>query len=107
NGVATRLTTICCSALALITALTGISSAQARRVEQTYAADDRTPLPLFPLQTLWTLALNSSLTATPGYDATRAYFPLEGDQLAAYNLATGEGLLITTIHTTHEHTAHH
>ena len=66
SGVATRLTTICCSALALITALTGLSSAQTRRVKQTYAADDRTPLPLFPLQTLWTLALNNSLTATPG-----------------------------------------
>jgi len=100
--VATRLTTICCSALALITVLTGISSAQARRVKQTYAADDRTPLPLFPLQTLWTLALNSSLTATPAYDATRAYFPLEGDQLAAYNLATGARLWLTTIHTTFE-----
>ena len=55
SGVAIRLTTICCSALALITALTGVGSAQTRRVKQTYAADDRTPLPLFPLQTLWTL----------------------------------------------------
>ena len=102
NGVASRLTTICCSALALITALTGVSSAQARRVKQTYAADDRTPLPLFPLQTLWTLALNSSLTATPGFDATRAYFPLEGDRLAAYELATGTRLWLTKIHTTFE-----
>ena len=71
-------------------------------MKQTYAANDRTPLPLFPLQTVWTLALNSSLTATPAYDATRAYFPLEGDQLAAYNLATGARLWLTTIHTTFE-----
>ena len=71
-------------------------------MKQTHAANDRTPLPLFPLQTVWTLALNSSLTATPAYDATRAYFPLEGDQLAAYNLATGARLWLTTIHTTFE-----
>lgn len=102
SGVATRLTTICCSALALITALTGVSSAQTTRVKQTYAADDHTPLTLFPLQPIWTLALNNSLTATPAFDATRAYFPLEGDQLAAYDLTTGTRLWLSAIHTTFE-----
>jgi outer membrane protein assembly factor BamB len=100
--VATGLTTICCSALALITALPSVSSAQTRRVKQTYAANDRTPLSLFPLQTLWTLPLNNGLTAAPAYDATRAYFPLEGNQLAAYNLATGARLWIAPVRTTFE-----
>ena len=77
----------------------GSSTAQTRRVKQTYAADDHTPLALFPLQALWTLALNNSLTAPPAYDATRAYFPLDGDQLAAYNLTTGERLWIASVHT--------
>jgi outer membrane protein assembly factor BamB len=70
-----------------------------RRVKQTHAADDRTPLSLFPLKTLWTLGLNNSLTAPPAFDATRGFFPLEGDQLAAYNLATGARLWVASIRT--------
>jgi outer membrane protein assembly factor BamB len=105
--VATRLTTICCSALALIAASVLAEAAQStppsrRRVKQTYAADDRTPLALFPLRTLWTLGLNNSLTAPPAFDATRGFFPLEGDQLAAYNLATGARLWIASIRTNTE-----
>jgi outer membrane protein assembly factor BamB len=102
SGVAIRLTTICCSALALITLLPCVSSAQARRVKQTYAADDHTPVALFPLQAIWTLPLNNSITATPAYDATRGYFPLEGDQLAAYDLTTGARLWLVAVNTTFE-----
>jgi outer membrane protein assembly factor BamB len=100
--VATRLTTICCSALALITVSVVVATAQTRRVKQTHASDDQRPLSLFPLRTIWTLSLNNSLTATPAYDATRAYFPLEGDQLAAYALLTGTRLWIAPVHTTFE-----
>ncbi len=70
-----------------------------RRVKQTHAAADRTPLALFPLRTVWTLGLNNSLTAPPAFDATRGFFPLEGDQLAAYSLATGARLWVAAIRT--------
>src|SRR5260221_2922965 len=104
SGVATRLTTICCSALALTAATTLVETAQStlsapRRVKQTYAANDRTPLALFPLQMLWTLALNNSLTAPPAFDASRGFFPIEGDQLAAYSLATGARLWLASLRT--------
>ena len=89
-----RRTTICCSALALIAGLSPFLTAQttpspSRRVKQTSAADDRSPQSLFPLKPLWTLALNNGLTAPPAFDATRGFFPLDGDQIAAYNLVTG------------------
>jgi outer membrane protein assembly factor BamB len=100
--VATRLTTICCSALALSMLLPCRSLAQGRPVKQTHAADDRTPLAFFPIETMWTLALNNSLTATPAYDSFRAFFPLEGDRLAAYELATGNRLWLIDLHTTFE-----
>ena len=107
SGVATRLTTICCSAVALITVSTLVAAAQStpsapRRVKQTYAADDPTPLPLFPLQMLWTLPLNNSLTAAPAFDDTRGFFPLEGDQIAAYNLVNGARLWVARIRATSE-----
>jgi outer membrane protein assembly factor BamB len=68
-------------------------------VKQTYAADDPTPLALFPLQTLWTVGLNNSLTAPPTFDATRGFFPLEGDQIAAHNLSDGTRLWVARIRT--------
>jgi outer membrane protein assembly factor BamB len=97
SGVAMRRTTICCSALALIAASSLFGTAQTtpsapRRVKQTYAADDRTPLSLFPLKPLWTLALNNAITAPPAFDATRGFFPLEGNQIAAYDLVSGTRL---------------
>jgi eukaryotic-like serine/threonine-protein kinase len=54
------------------------------------AKGNRAPWPLAPVQTIWTLSLNNQLTALPAYDATQVYFPIEGDRLAAYTLATGE-----------------
>ena len=52
------------------------------------------PLPLFPMQPLWTLALNNPLTAPPAYDATRGYFAIDGGRLVAYDLVTGTQLWI-------------
>jgi outer membrane protein assembly factor BamB len=45
---------------------------------------------LFPVRTLWTLALNNQLTFPPAYDATRAFFAIAGDRIVAYELKAGE-----------------
>lgn len=42
-----------------------------------------------PTRAVWTLVLNSQLVVPPGYDATQAYFALEGDRVAAYSLREG------------------
>ena len=54
---------------------------------------------LFPLRTVWTLALTTSLVATPAFNGSRAYFPIEGDRLAAYDLDTGEELWMMPVRT--------
>ena len=105
NGVEMPRTTICCSALALaLTASLVVSSPnlvlgapQARSVRQTHAADDKTPLSMFPLTTSWTLPLNNALTCRPAYDEARGFFPIEGDRLVAYELAEGRQLWIASI----------
>ncbi len=38
---------------------------------------------------MWTLALNNLLTTLPAYDGPLAYFPIEGDRIAAYDLVSG------------------
>jgi outer membrane protein assembly factor BamB len=65
-----------------------------------------------PLDARWAVTFESAPAAAPGYDATSAYIPLKGGQLAAVNLdrgtirwtldaataftpATGEGLVFT------------
>jgi outer membrane protein assembly factor BamB len=73
-------TTICCSALALATA-----SLHLRAVESN-------AIPIFPAREQWTLALNNALTAQPGYNGSRGYFPIEGQRLVAYDLAAGNQL---------------
>ena len=92
--MAIRRTTICCSAVALTALLTASARAQTpapstRPVKQTRAADDKTPLALFPVANVWTLPLNSALTAPPAFRDAFAVFALEGEQLAAYDLAAG------------------
>ena len=72
----------------------------ARAVRQTRAADDKTPLALFPVLPLWTLPLNNALTAPPAFRESVAVFALEGDQLAAYDLSAGSRLWLTSIATT-------
>ena len=50
---------------------------------------DPAPLSLFPVRTLWTLALNNSLTVLPVYSGSHAYFSIDGDRLVAYDLTRG------------------
>jgi outer membrane protein assembly factor BamB len=102
--VAVRRTTICCSAVALVAAWCIHIDAQtaapaSRQVKQTRSADDKTPLQLFPVAPLWTLALNNGLTAAPAFDDTRGFFPLEGGQLAAYDLVGRRLLWIAPVQT--------
>ena len=56
------------------------------------------PPPLTPVENLWALALNNLLTTAPAYDGTAAFFPIEGDRLAAYDLATGRQTWMVTAH---------
>jgi outer membrane protein assembly factor BamB len=53
---------------------------------------DRSVPSLMPVDTLWGLALNNALTRGPAFDGTRAFFPIEGDRLAAYDLISGQQL---------------
>ena len=78
------------------------ATAPARAARQTRSADDKTPLSLFPLAPVWTLELNNALTAPPAYRDAYAVFALEGDQLAAYNLASGSRLWLAPVATTVE-----
>jgi outer membrane protein assembly factor BamB len=55
------------------------------------------PASLFPAETRWTLALNSALAAPPRFDGTLAYFPLQGDRLAAYDLTRGTLLWLAPV----------
>jgi len=48
-----------------------------------------TPLSLFPVRTVWTLALNNPLTVPPAYFGSHAYFAIGGGRLVAYDLARG------------------
>jgi outer membrane protein assembly factor BamB len=107
SGVAFGRTTICCSAVAVAAAFCVHVDAQtattaSRQVRQTRSADDKTPLQLFPVASLWTLALNNALTAAPAFDETRGFFPLEGDQLAAYDLVGRRLLWMAPVRTTVE-----
>lgn len=85
------------SALALLAscALGIAASAQAVRPfpqpHQTRSKTDQKPLSLFPIHKLWTIDLNSDLrtTSAPVFDGTRAFLPIDGDRLVAYDLATG------------------
>ena len=107
NGVARRQTTICCSAVALITLSATCVRAQtaatpSRVFKQTRSADDKTPLSLFPVAPIWTIPLNNALTAAPAFGDRYAVFALEGEQLAAYDLETGSRIWLTNIATTVE-----
>jgi outer membrane protein assembly factor BamB len=43
-----------------------------------------------PVQAVWTLTLKSGLTAPPSFSGSQAFLPLEGGQLAAYDLERGD-----------------
>ncbi|HEV3140313.1 MAG TPA: PQQ-binding-like beta-propeller repeat protein [Vicinamibacterales bacterium] len=75
-------TTRCCSAVALTLAI-------AANAEFAAAPSPPKALPFFPTRAVWSLTLNNPLTQSPAYDATRAFFPIAGDRLVAYDLKTG------------------
>jgi len=89
------LTTRCSSAFALIASCWVVLCAQST-VPAPFPTPgagptkvDRRPPSLFPVEQLWTLALNNQLIAPTAYDDTRAYFSIEGDRLVAYELKSG------------------
>jgi outer membrane protein assembly factor BamB len=90
-------TTICCSAVAL-SVLCGTSAVAQRPAPRPHpqatpaTRRNSPPPPIVPTRAVWTLALNSQLIVPPGYDATHAYFALEGDRVAAYSLPEGKRL---------------
>jgi outer membrane protein assembly factor BamB len=104
SGVDHRRTTRCCSAVALTLSLSASVWAQPPTPRPypapkrpTVKADSK-PFPLTPAETVWGLALNSSMTAAPAYDGRRAYFSLEGDRVVAYDLMSGTREWMTTAH---------
>jgi outer membrane protein assembly factor BamB len=81
----TRVTTICCSALALLA-----------------LAKTPVPLALVPLRPLWRLALNSHVTFPGTFDASRGFFAIEGNRLVAYDIASGKQLWLVEAHPVHQ-----
>ena len=68
----------------------------------TGSASAPAPLPLFPTRTLWRLGLDAALTAEPGFSGDHAYFAIEGDRLAAYDLDVGQLLWLVSARTASE-----
>jgi outer membrane protein assembly factor BamB len=89
NGVTASRTTRCCSALALIGVRIATIAAEPK--------SDRLPLLLFPTRSVWTLALNNQITTPPAYDATRAFFSIEGDRVVCYELLSGTQQWIASV----------
>jgi outer membrane protein assembly factor BamB len=75
-----RITTICCSALALTIALPSLGAAQ-KPVEE---------LALFPVSVRWSKTLDVNLAAPPAFDETRVIVPLADGRLIAYGLVDGD-----------------
>jgi outer membrane protein assembly factor BamB len=91
SGVALHPPTICCSAIAL-TIASGF-----------LVASTDPPRPgIVPPQLVWSLPLNNALTAPPAYDGTRAFFPIEGDRLVAYEIAGGRQLWLADASIRHQ-----
>jgi len=94
------LTTRCSSAFALIAVCWVVVCAQSPvpRPHPLPASPkiETAPLSLFPTIPVWSLALGSQLTAPPAYDATRVFFSLEDDRLAAYDIVSGERAWLVT-----------
>ena len=107
SGVAHAWTTICCSAVALTAFCCGRAAAQTPRPrphpapatsDKTLAKAAKTPPALVPTRAVWTLVLNNQLIAAPTYDATHAFFAIDGDRLVAYALPDGKRLWIVPAH---------
>jgi len=81
-------TTRCCSAVALIgTCVLALD-----------AAPPPPPPSLFPIQQLWTLALNSQMPAPPAFDGAIGYFQIDHDRVVAYELGPGTRKWIIDAH---------
>jgi outer membrane protein assembly factor BamB len=103
-----RWTTRCCSAVALIALSCGTALAQTQAplpfpsptssVKQNPSKLDKTPPAIVPARAVWTLVLNSQLSAPPAYDDTHVYFALEGNRIAAYTLPEGTRAWIVSAH---------
>jgi outer membrane protein assembly factor BamB len=77
--VRTRTTTRSCSAVALIAV--GFLALGKK--------PEPAPPSLFPVQPLWTLALNSQITVPPAFDGSIGYFAIDGDRIVAYDMLPG------------------
>jgi len=92
-----RTTTRCCSAGALILSSCAFLFGQtpspfpapSTSPASPTKASQSGPPSLFPVGAVWTLALNTQLTAKPAYDGARAYFSIADDRIVAYNLVDG------------------
>jgi outer membrane protein assembly factor BamB len=80
------LTTICCRSLVII-AFCGVV---------VWAQQKSEPGGLFPVQSVWVLALNNPVTVPPAYDSTSAFFSIGGDRVVAYDLKSGTQKWIVT-----------
>jgi outer membrane protein assembly factor BamB len=94
NGIITVLTTRCSSAFALIASCWVVVCAQSP-VPKPHPTPsppkiDHAPPPLFPVAPVWTLELKNQLSAPPAHDERQIYFPIDGDRLVAYEIATGK-----------------
>ena len=65
---------------------------------QTARQSAQEPVSLFPVSTVWALALNNQLTVPPVYSGSHAYFAIEGDRLVAYELERGSQEWIASAH---------
>jgi outer membrane protein assembly factor BamB len=96
------LTTRCSSAFALIASCWVVVCAQSPTPKPhptpTQSASKLERPSLFPIQPVWTLALNNELTRPPAYDERQVYFPIEGDRLVAYEIASGKQEWIASAH---------
>jgi outer membrane protein assembly factor BamB len=98
------LTTRCSSAFALIASCWVVVCAQTPAptpfpapTERARKNDSTVPA-LFPVQQVWTLALNNLVVAPTAYDGTRAFFSIEGDRLVAYDLISGAQAWLVSAH---------
>lgn len=90
SSAALRCATVALSALCCVAATAQSPAPGSLPAARTRAPKvDRTPLSLFPIRTVWTLALNSPIALPPTYDASNVYFTLEGDRIVAYDIVPG------------------
>jgi outer membrane protein assembly factor BamB len=87
-------TTRCCSAFALAIMSVIVGPLVSRLVCASTSIVDSQPtqptaLRLFPVRAAWQLPLNRPLAAPPVFADGRGYFPIAGDQLAAYDIRYG------------------